>query len=327
MAVGGDRRAVPPSAGRRPASTRSSVDLPDPLGPTSPTRAPGASDEIDAGQQGPGPGGDVEVADGEGGRGRGQRHSTGSRGIGTVVGAVSLHRPSGYRSSSAPPPRFPVDESGAGTVRGDDGACGRVRRGWAHGKHRVPGRGRRSRARARRRHRPAPRRARPAPRHRGRRARPAHRPRPGRPGRRPCPGGGRLHGARRLPAEPGVGGRARHPRRGGDHRLHRRRPRAVPGAVHPQQLPHRPELRHRGGAHDALRRAGRAVVRDGRGDRAAPRPQGRRPVGHGHADGRPDGRRLRPVGRRPHREGGPGRGTRGRPDPAASTCTRSACGA
>ena len=40
------------------------------------------------------------------------------------------------------------------------------------------------------------------------------------------------------------------------------------------------QLRGGGGAHGALRRVGRAALRAGRGDRAPPRRQARRPVGH-----------------------------------------------
>ena len=51
----------------------------------------------------------------------------------------------------------------------------------------------------------------------------------------------------------------RHPRGRRHHRLQRRRLRpSFATALHHEQLRHRPELRHRRGAHDALRRAGRA---------------------------------------------------------------------
>ncbi|GAA3138261.1 hypothetical protein GCM10020001_070980 [Nonomuraea salmonea] len=44
-----------------------------------------------------------------------------------------------------------------------------------------------------------------------------------------------------------------------------------------------PQLRHRGRAHDALRAAGRPLLRVGRDRRAAPPQQGRRAVRHGPA--------------------------------------------
>src|SRR3954454_7183019 len=43
VAGGGDRTTLPDSAGSSPASVRSSVDLPAPLTPTSPTTSPGAT--------------------------------------------------------------------------------------------------------------------------------------------------------------------------------------------------------------------------------------------------------------------------------------------
>ncbi len=43
MAVGGLSWTVPPSGARAPASAASSVDLPAPLGPTTPVREPGAT--------------------------------------------------------------------------------------------------------------------------------------------------------------------------------------------------------------------------------------------------------------------------------------------
>ena len=80
----------------------------------------------------------------------------------------------------------------------------------------------------------------------------------------------------------------------------------------PARLRGRPQLRHRRRADDALRRAGRPVVRDGGDHRAAPRRQGRRPVGHGHADRRPHGRRLRrDWGGRPDPDRGASPGARG----------------
>ena len=212
-------------------------------------------------------------------------------------------------------------------VTGRDGACGGVRRRRAHGQHGVPGGGRRPRARAGRRHRPPPRGPRPAPRHRRRRSRPAHRPRPRRAARRRRRGGRRLHGARRVAPQPGVGGRARRPRRGRHHRVHRRRPRALRARFTRSNCLDRPQLRHRRRADDAVRRAGGAVVRDGRGHRAAPRPQGRRPVGHGHArrssawPRRPTSGATTPPRRRCSTAPG------GRPARPASTCTRCACAA
>ena len=53
----------------------------------------------------------------------------------------------------------------------------------------------------------------------------------------------------------------------------------------------RGQLRHRRRAHDQAVRAGRPVHRRGRDHRAAPRRQGRRPLGHGPAHRRADGRR------------------------------------
>ena len=64
----------------------------------------------------------------------------------------------------------------------------------------------------------------------------------------------------------------------------------------------RAQLRHRRGADDALRRAGGAVVRDRRDHRAAPRREGRRPVGHRHAHRRAHGRGVGATGRRPDHE-------------------------
>src|SRR3954454_9546000 len=43
VAVGGERATLPDSAGSSPARVRSSVDLPAPLTPTSPTTSPGAA--------------------------------------------------------------------------------------------------------------------------------------------------------------------------------------------------------------------------------------------------------------------------------------------
>ena len=68
-----------------------------------------------------------------------------------------------------------------------------------------------------------------------------------------------------------------------------------------------PELRHRRGADDALRRAGGAVLRHRRGDRAAPRRQGRRTVGHRHDDGAAHGRGVAGLGARSHQARGASR--------------------
>jgi hypothetical protein len=174
-----------------------------------------------------------------------------------------------------------------GAVRADDDPGRGVRCRRPHGQHGVPGRRRRPRARAGGRRRPPPRRARPAPGRQGR-LRPAGGP-----------------GAEAF-ADAGSTSRRLHPRRGGRENLAWAPSTAStpswapPGspttttsgsrAVHHQQLPDRPQLRHRRRAHDALRRDGRAVLRDRRDHRAAPRRQGRRPVGHRHAHRRAHGR-------------------------------------
>ena len=82
---------------------------------------------------------------------------------------------------------------------------------------------------------------------------------------------------------------------------------AVPPRVRRRTGPlrDRTELRHLGGADDALRRDGRAVLRFGRDHRAAPRRQGRRPVGH---------RRARPP------SGSPRRRRSGRPTRPSARC-------
>ena len=59
------------------------------------------------------------------------------------------------------------------------------------------------------------------------------------------------------------------------------------------ELCDRAELRDLGGADDALRRDGGAVVRHRRGDRVASHAQDRRPVGHCGDDDRADGRSTR----------------------------------
>ena len=63
-----------------------------------------------------------------------------------------------------------------------------------------------------------------------------------------------------------------------------------------RQRRHRAQLRHRRGPHDALRRAGGALLRDRRDHRAAPRREGRRPVGYRDADRAADGRRVGRAG-------------------------------
>ena len=161
-----------------------------------------------------------------------------------------------------------------------------------------------------------------------RRAGRTHRRRPG-PGRRR--GGGRLHRASARPATtwpgaPPTGSTPWWARPGStDDDLDELRP-PVP-VDRAGQLLRGAQLRHRRRAHDALRRAGRAVVRHGRDHRAAPRRQGRRPVGDRDADRRAHGggvgrlgpatRPARGRGRRPGRRGA-------RP---ASASTRSASGA
>ena len=88
---------------------------------------------------------------------------------------------------------------------------------------------------------------------------------------------------------------------------------------------HRPELRHRRRAHDAIRRARRAVLRVGRGHRAAPRREARRAVRHRDAHGGADGRGVTDVGRRSHREAGARRRARRRGPAGASGSTRCGC--
>ena len=75
---------------------------------------------------------------------------------------------------------------------------------------------------------------------------------------------------------------------------------------------------------DALRRAGRAVLRERRDHRAPPRPEDRRAVGHGDAHRAADRGRVEGLGRRPDHEGRR-RGRARRPGRAASRCTRCGC--
>ncbi len=120
---------------------------------------------------------------------------------------------------------------------------------------------------------------------------------------------GRLHPARRRRCERPGGGRRRRPERRRHDRLGHGRVRERAG----DRLL-RAELRDRRGLDDALRRGGRPAPRAGRDRRAAPRREGRRPVGHGEADGRADGRdvpihSVRLPGLNAHQEvilGGPG---------------------
>ena len=135
------------------------------------------------------------------------------------------------------------------------------------------------------------------------------RPRAGRRGR-PVHAGSAGDDRRLEPSQRRGRRRVRRRRRRGRRRLHRARRRpartcagapatactrwsAPPGSATPtsptsreplrptRNCRHRAELRHRRGADDALRRAGGAVLRDGRDHRAAPRPEDRRAVGHG----------------------------------------------
>ena len=73
----------------------------------------------------------------------------------------------------------------------------------------------------------------------------------------------------------------------------------VPVRPRAGQCGHRAQLRDRRGADDAVRRARGAVLRDRRDHRAAPRPEGRRAVGHRDAHGAAHRGRVRRVGRRP----------------------------
>ena len=95
--------------------------------------------------------------------------------------------------------------------------------------------------------------------------------------------------------------------------------------LHPLELPGGAELRHRRGADDALRRAGGPVLRLGRDHRAAPRPEGRRPLGHGPRHRRADGRGLRQLDARPHPPGDLHRCPRWSWARAASTSTPCGC--
>ena len=97
----------------------------------------------------------------------------------------------------------------------------------------------------------------------------------------PTPPSSTCAGARRTACTP-WSARAGSPRRRG--RGARRAVRGVRG-----QLRGRPQLRHRRRPHDALGRAGRPLHGRGRDHRAAPRRQGRRPVGHRHAHRRAPG--------------------------------------
>ena len=141
--------------------------------------------------------------------------------------------------------------------------------------------------------------------------------------------GGRLHPPRRGHGEPALVRRAR-PGRGGRHVGVRRGPAGrgarLAGRSPGRARPRRAELLRRRHLDDAVRRAGRPVLRLRRGDRTAPRRQGRRPVGHGAAHRVDDrrgpgrGRPGRAAGR--HRVGPAGRARR-RP---STTCTSTRCG-
>ena len=79
--------------------------------------------------------------------------------------------------------------------------------------------------------------------------------------------------------------------------LHRGRPSTASASMFTEvELRDRAQLRHRRRADDALRRAGGAVLRDGRDHRAPPRRQGRRPVGHRDAHRRAHGRGVGATG-------------------------------
>lgn len=82
---------------------------------------------------------------------------------------------------------------------------------------------------------------------------------------------------------------------------------AVEGRVHIEQLPHRSELRDRGGADDALRCHRRTVVRIGRDRRTPPRAQARCAIRYGDDDGAPNGRGFCRLAGRPHDDRGTAR--------------------
>ena len=96
--------------------------------------------------------------------------------------------------------------------------------------------------------------------------------------------------------------------------------------VSPANAADRAELRDRRRPDDAVRRARGAVLRDRGGHRAAPRPEGRRAVGHRDAHREPHGRRVVRLGRRPDGDGRR-RGRAGERRPAGSGSTRCACAA
>ncbi|CAA9409555.1 MAG: 4-hydroxy-tetrahydrodipicolinate reductase, partial [uncultured Nocardioides sp.] len=143
------------------------------------------------------------------------------------------------------------------------------------------------------------------PRHRAGGARRRRRP-PRRPGRGRSGGRRRLHPPRRRDGQPALLHRPRPARRGGHHGLRRAATGGAAGAPGRRPVgggPHRPQLLDRGHLDDALRRDGRAVLRLGRGHRAAPPRQGRRAVGHRATHGaarrrRPARGRQRPDARR-----------------------------
>ncbi|CAA9355636.1 MAG: 4-hydroxy-tetrahydrodipicolinate reductase, partial [uncultured Nocardioidaceae bacterium] len=116
----------------------------------------------------------------------------------------------------------------------------------------------------------------PGARGRGGRRRPHRASRRGR-----CAGRRRLHPSGRRDGQPGVLHHPRHPRRGGHHGLRRGTARDVARLARRlarDRCPGRAELLCRRGAHDALRRRGRPVLRVGGNRRAAPPGQGRRPL-------------------------------------------------
>ena len=110
-------------------------------------------------------------------------------------------------------------------------------------------------------------------------------------------GRGRLHRGRRCARQHRVVRRQRRARGRRHHRVLGRRHRTAP-PLRPSssQRGDRAELRHRRGADGALRRARRAVLRDRRGDRAPPRPEDRRAVGHRDAHRRAHGRSVGRLG-------------------------------
>ena len=147
--------------------------------------------------------------------------------------------------------------------------------------------------------------------------------------RRRRPGGRGLHPPGRRHGQHPLLHRPEHPLRRRDDGLRRgqaRHHRRVAGAQARGRRGHRPQLRHRRGAAHAVRPGGGPVLPVGRGRRAAPPGQGRRPVRHRRPH-RPPGRRG-PPGRRPARRAGRHRPTRC-PAPAAPTsraCPCTPCG-